>query len=174
MKSDHLMIPISWAGRAALLLISLLPLPAIGQGAASGIITGRVSNAATQASLEAASVAIANSTHSVTTERDGTYRLVVPPGDYTLTVSYTGLDPQTVPVSIGANAVIRRDIALTSVIYQLDKFTVSGEREGTALAVTLQRRAPNVKSSPVTTPWPPAKDSFGLVKYFRRSTKWLI
>src|SRR5688500_1816236 len=138
-------IRISQMGRAVLLLISLWPLQILGQGAATGTITGRVSNAATQASLEAASVGIADSIHSVMTERDGTYRLVVPPGDYTLTISYTGLDPQTVPVSVPANAVVRRDIALTSVIYQLDKFTVSGEREGNALAITLQRQAPNVK-----------------------------
>src|SRR5687768_11205531 len=102
---------ISQAGRAVLLLVSLLPLRIVGQSAATGTITGRVSNAATQASLEAASVAIADSPYSATTERDGTYRLVVPPGNHTLTVSYTGLDPQTAAVSVSADTVVRRDIA---------------------------------------------------------------
>jgi TonB-dependent receptor len=39
-----------------------------------------------------------------------------------------------------------RDVALTAEIYKLDKFTVAGVREGTALAETLQRQAPNVKN----------------------------
>ena len=39
-----------------------------------------------------------------------------------------------------------RDIALTSEVYKLEKFTVAGEREGTAKAETLQRQAPNVKN----------------------------
>ena len=39
-----------------------------------------------------------------------------------------------------------RDIELTSEIYKLEKFTVAGQREGTAKAETLQRIAPNVKA----------------------------
>ena len=38
------------------------------------------------------------------------------------------------------------DIALTADIYRLEKFVVAGEREGSALAVQLQRNAPNVKN----------------------------
>ncbi|MBI4625507.1 MAG: TonB-dependent receptor, partial [Verrucomicrobia bacterium] len=39
-----------------------------------------------------------------------------------------------------------RNVELTAEIYKLDKFTVAGEREGTAKAEVLQRLAPNVKA----------------------------
>jgi iron complex outermembrane recepter protein len=126
-------------------LICLIPALSFGADAALVTITGRVSNAGTQANLEGATVTLAGTSHTATTERDGTYRLQVPAGQHTLTVSYTGLDPQSVTVTASAGTTVRRDIELTSAIYQLDKFVVPGEREGNALAITLQRQAPNVK-----------------------------
>ncbi|MBI4622096.1 MAG: TonB-dependent receptor [Verrucomicrobia bacterium] len=116
------------------------------QAAGTGIITGRVSNAATNVNLEGAIVRLADTEFSAKTERDGTYRLPVPAGNYTLAASYTGLDAQNVPVSVLAGDTARRDIGLTAEIYKLSAFTVSGEREGNALAITLQRQAPNVKN----------------------------
>ena len=45
-----------------------------------GTISGRISNAATQANLEGAWVRIEGTSYSATTERDGTYQLQVPAG----------------------------------------------------------------------------------------------
>lgn len=110
-----------------------------------GTLTGRVSNAATKSSLEGALVQLDGTVHAVRTERDGTYRLSVPAGSYAVTVSYTGLDPQTGMVAVQAGETARRDFGLSAEIYKLNAYTVSGEREGNALAITLQRQAPNVK-----------------------------
>jgi iron complex outermembrane receptor protein len=111
-----------------------------------GLITGRVSNAATSANLEGAVVLLEGTTFSTVTERDGTYRLRVPAGNYTLVGSYTGLDSQKTLVSVADGATVVREIGLTADVYRMEKFTVAGEREGSALATTRQRQAPNVKN----------------------------
>ena len=111
-----------------------------------GLITGRVSNAATNANLEGAVVLLEGTTFSTVTERDGTYRLRVPAGNYTLAGSYTGLDSQKTLVSVADGATLVREIGLTADVYRMEKFTVAGEREGSALATTRQRQAPNVKN----------------------------
>ena len=41
---------------------------------------------------------------------------------------------------------VQRDIGLTAEIYKMEKFTVAGEREGNALAITLQRQSDGVKN----------------------------
>jgi iron complex outermembrane recepter protein len=128
------------------ILAILLPTALWSQAAAVGTITGRVSNAATGASLEGAVVRLAGTQLSAVAERDGTYRLQVPAGDYTVTATYTGLDEQSVAVSVPAGAIVRQDLGLTSMIYQLDKFVVATEREGNALAITMQRQLPNIKN----------------------------
>ena len=115
------------------------------QSAAPVAAVGRVSNAATGASLEGAIISLEGTPYSTRTERDGTYRLEVPAGSYLLAVSYTGLDTQRVPLVLQDGETARRDIAMTADIYKMDAFTVASEREGNALAITLQRQAPNVK-----------------------------
>ncbi|MBI4621599.1 MAG: TonB-dependent receptor [Verrucomicrobia bacterium] len=56
------------------------------------------------------------------------------------------MDEQVIPVPITAGATVIKDVPLTSSIYQLDKFVVSGEREGNAQAITIQRQSTGVKS----------------------------
>jgi TonB-dependent receptor len=116
-----------------------------GQGVPTATTVGRVSNAATGASLEGALVSLEGTPYSTRSERDGTFRLDVPAGNYTLAVSYTGLDTQKLSLALQNNETVRRDIAMTADIYKMDAFTVASEREGNALAITLQRQAPNVK-----------------------------
>src|SRR5690606_16491197 len=64
----------------------------------------------------------------------------------TLNVRYTGLDPQQATINVVAGQTATRNFELTADIYQLEEFNVAGMREGSALAVTLQRQAPNVKN----------------------------
>jgi iron complex outermembrane receptor protein len=113
----------------------------------TGTISGQVSNAATRAFLEGAVVATAGTAQSAVTDREGRFQINVPAGaDVTLVVSFTGLDVRRVPVRVTAGQAVTQNVELTAEIYKLDKFTVAGEREGTALAETLQRQAPNVKA----------------------------
>jgi TonB-dependent receptor len=114
--------------------------------AGTAALTGIVTNAATGRTLEGARVILQGTGREVLTDRDGTFRLSeVPEGPARITVFYTGLDAAeiSVPVTAGTN---RRDVALTSGIYKLEKFVVAGEREGNAQAITIQRNSTGVKT----------------------------
>ncbi len=124
-------------------------------GGASGTVSGSVTNAATRAFLEGAQVALAGTLHQTLTGRDGAFEFSgVASGNYTLEVSYTGLDRFSQPLAVRAGQNAVPVVGLKSDIYLLEKFTVNGEREGSAAAITRQRNADNVKSVVAT-------DSFG-------------
>jgi len=120
--------------------------PSSASNRAASTVAGRVSNAATHANLEGAVVRVEAQGIAVTTERGGTFQLPLPAGNHTLTVSYTGLETETASVSVPAGQTVRRDFALTSDIYRLNPYTVTGEREGNALAITLQRESQGVRN----------------------------
>ena len=116
-------------------------------GVAAGAISGRVQNLATGAYLEGASVRLEPTGQSTLTARDGSFYFpALPAGEYRVAVSYTGLDPQSATLAVAPGGSVTREFALTSQVYALDAFTVAGEREGNALAITQQRNAPNVKN----------------------------
>ena len=135
-------------------LVSLL-LVTLGRAAEGSVIAGSVNNAGTGNLLEGAKVEIPALGLAVFADHTGHYVLTgVPAGTHELVASYTGLDPArtTVVVSAGQRAV--RDFDLTTGIYTLQEFKVTGEREGGAAAITAQRNADNVKNVV-------AMDSFG-------------
>ncbi|WP_414662583.1 TonB-dependent receptor [Horticoccus sp. 23ND18S-11] len=136
------------AGRLRLLLsFVLLTGVALAQTAGSNVISGQVSNAVTKSYLQGAVVEIAGTALSATTDREGRYEFFgVPAGPATLVVNFTGLDALRVPIVVTPGQRMVKDVELTSSIYKMEKFTVAGEREGTAKAETLQRLAPNVKN----------------------------
>ena len=132
-------------GGWSLLLAVLFPLLASGQ--TGGTITGQVSNNATQSYLEGAVVELLGTGRTAITDREGRYQFTgVTPATVTLVVSFTGLDAKRIPLSVSPGERVVQNVELTAEIYRLDKFTVAGEREGTAKAETLQRQAPNVKA----------------------------
>ncbi len=134
------------AFRAGLILASVAFLPVLA-AQSTAHFSGRVQHAATGAYLEGATVTVEPGGQSTLTSRDGSfYFSTLPPGDYRFSVSYTGLDTQSIPVGLAAGQSVTREIALTAQIYAMEKFTVAGEREGNALAITQQRNAPNVKN----------------------------
>ncbi|MBI4626522.1 MAG: TonB-dependent receptor [Verrucomicrobia bacterium] len=122
--------------------------------AAAGLVLGQVSNQATGDLLPGAVVQVEGTNISTVTERGGVYNLSLPPGTYTLLVSFAGLDQARTPVAVAAGAPVTRDVTLTSTIYKLDAFTVAGVREGNALAIQTQRLAENPK-------WVVATDTYG-------------
>ena len=127
--------------------------PAAAQSA--GTITGSISNSATRNLLEGAKVEVTALGLSALTDNTGRYVFTgVPAGTHELSVSYIGLDPSTAMITVGAGQRAVRDFELSSSVYRLDAFKVTGEREGDALAITAQRNASNVKNIV-------AMDSFG-------------
>ena len=114
---------------------------------AQGMITGRVSNAATRINLEGARVEVQGQNRVELTDSEGVYRIMgLPAGSVSLSVSYTGLKTQVVTLQFGGTGTARQDVALTSDVYVMGRYTVSGEREGNALAITMQRNSAGVKS----------------------------
>jgi hypothetical protein len=121
----------------------------------SGTITGSVSNTATRNLLEGAKVEVVALGLGTLTDNTGRFVLTgVPAGTYEITVSYIGLDRSRSQVVVAPRERVVRDFELTSNIYQLEAFKVTGEREGDALAITAQRNAMNVRNIV-------AMDSFG-------------
>lgn len=120
-----------------------------GQGTA--LITGRVLNPATGEYLRNATVTVAGTALSTTTETGGLYTLVgVPAGEVKLVVTYTGLDTAEVTVAATAGGSVQRDIELTSAAYNsgvvsLGEFVVATEREGNARALQDQKASVNMK-----------------------------
>ena len=129
--------------RTLLLAAGLLP----GLTATAGTVTGTISNAATRNLLEGARVEVPRLGLSALTDGTGRYVLTdVPDGTHELVASYLGLDPARATVTVAGAVAATRSFDLTAAIYRLDTFTVTGEREGNAAALTAQRNAPNVKN----------------------------
>lgn len=130
---------------AALFVFLFLLLPAnVFAQSANGTATGRVSNAATQKYLASVSVADKETKRAAVTDADGVYILVLPEGERTLVVTYGGLDTQEMRITVAAGKTVTTDVSLTSADYdkdlvKLDKFVVSGEREGRMASIAQQK-----------------------------------
>ena len=117
-------------------------------GARAETLSGTVSNSATKNLLPGAKVEIPALGVFTLADPTGSYVLnEVPAGTYDVAVSYTGLDTthSSVTITPGQQRTVH-DFDLSSSVYKLDAFRVSGEREGSAAAITAQRNAPNVKN----------------------------
>ena len=133
-----------WLFLSTVALILVAPLRA---QTPDGAIVGIVSNAGTGDLLEGVRVAIPSLGLATLTDATGRYVFSpVPAGSHEVTANYTGLEPQRLAVTVETGRRATRDFALTAGVYRLDAFTVAGEREGGAAAVTAQRNAANVKN----------------------------
>ena len=127
----------------ALLLFLAAALPPV----LAATITGYVSNAATGNFLEGARVEIPALGLGALTDNTGRFVLGdVPAGAHEVVATYTGLDAMRATLNVGATQPATQNFDLTSGIYKLDAFQVTGEREGNAAALTAQRNATNVKN----------------------------
>jgi iron complex outermembrane recepter protein len=118
-------------------------------------ITGTVSNAATGNLLPGARVELPALGLSALTDETGRYELSpVPPGAHEVIVSYVGLDAVRRTLNVAGTQSAVADFDLTTGIYKLDQFKVTGEREGDAAAITAYRNSENLKNIAAT-------DSFG-------------
>ncbi len=118
-------------------------------------LIGNVSNVATGNLLDGARVDVPSLNLTAFTDNTGRYVLSsLPAGTHEIVVTYVGLDPVRSTIAVNDTATTTRNFDLTSAIYKLDAFKVTGEREGGAAAITAQRNAENVKNIV-------AMDSFG-------------
>ena len=143
----RLVLPLFFALLGASLLPAAEPGPkasgaSTAAAAGTAVLQGRVSNQATGASLEDASVEIVGAGRSVATERDGSFAIRgLGAGSLTVRVVYPGLDPMTRVVEIGSGATAVQDFNLTSDVYKMESFAVTAVREGNAAAIARQEKA---------------------------------
>lgn len=141
---------------------------AFAQSANLGTIQGRVQNATNGLYLKNARITVEGTTLETLTDEYGDYSLTeVPAGADTLKVFYTGLEQQTVTVNVPAGQTVQQNFLLASArftqevkdnVVKLDQFVVTAAREtnASAIAVSEQRFAPNIKNVV-------ASDAFGNV-----------
>ncbi|MDP3070911.1 MAG: TonB-dependent receptor [Opitutaceae bacterium] len=124
---------------------------------ATGTITGRIFNPASDQYVRNAQVQIAGTSLSAVSEDGGTYRISgVPAGDATVVVTFTGYRTESATVRVTAGGSVARDFQLVSSlqalaaadsVIKLDKFVVSNDREGNAKAIMEQRNSMNITNS---------------------------
>ena len=148
MKQKYLN-PLIAAALAATALFVPLSKAAVAPAAAVtafGEISGNVGNIATGRLLEGAKVDLPTLGLSVLTDQTGQFVLRnVPAGSHDIVATYLGLDPVTAAVVVSAGQRATRNFDLTTGVYKLQAFAVTGEREGNAAALTAQRNATNKK-----------------------------
>ncbi|MEO6246297.1 MAG: TonB-dependent receptor [Opitutaceae bacterium] len=114
---------------------------------ATGTVEGRVFNQTTGNALRSAVVSVVGTGLQTYTDEEGFYRISrVPVGMRNLDVTYSGLTPQKIDLSVSAGSIVRRDIMLDDVL-RLEAFTVEAtqlSQEGVAMQE--QRMAPNIKT----------------------------
>jgi iron complex outermembrane receptor protein len=137
---------------AAGLLAVAVPLPA---QSATGTITGRVFNPATNEYIRNVEVSVEGTSLATQTEGNGYYQLFnVPEGEVTLTVTYPGYNRVTEKLNVTAGAAAVRDFELTALgrtakpgdaVLTLETLVVAAEREGQSKMIAEQKQAMNVK-----------------------------
>jgi iron complex outermembrane receptor protein len=152
MKRNYLLAPFALLAGWLALALPLAPIihaagvaPVV--AGAGGTVTGYVSNLASKNLLEGAKVELPQLGLIALTDNTGRYTLAgVPAGTHEVVASYLGLDPARGQVTVSAGERSVRNFDLTTEIYRLQEFKVTGEREGAAAAITAQRNAENVKN----------------------------
>ncbi|MFU8843196.1 MAG: TonB-dependent receptor [Bacteroidales bacterium] len=75
-------------------------------------------------------VYLKGTTYGAATDVNGYFAITkIPPGTYTLMVTYLGFDTLQMPVTLNANAVLTKNLLLEQGFYTLEQFQVTAERE---------------------------------------------
>ena len=124
----------------------------------TGRLTGTVRHAVTGNLLNGASVDLPQLARSTGTDENGRFDFSgMPVGEHLVTVTYTGLDPETRTVRVMPGAAAARvEFRLKSEILSMETFQVTAEASGHAAVITRQRNAANLLSAAAT-------DAFGSI-----------
>ena len=110
---------------------------------ASSVVSGKVTDARTGANLKGALVTIEETGQMANTDDLGTFRFPsVPPGDYTLRVSYLGYADQSTAFSAAGGRAVVRNLSLIGGS-ELEEIVVYGARSARAMALNIERSAEN-------------------------------
>jgi len=113
----------------ALTFAVLLSVPPAALAQTADTLTGHVTDAAGQP-ISAATVEIAELGRSAATAADGSFRVVLPPGHYTVVIRHTGFAPVVRDVVLTQAAVV--DVAMAPSPFRLEPVTVTATRSPVA------------------------------------------
>jgi len=113
----------------ALALAVLLAVPGVAAAQTADTLTGRVTDAAGQP-VPVATVEASELGRSTTTAPDGTFRLALPPGRYTVVVRRAGFAPVVRGVTLLGTVAV--DVALAASPFRLEPVTVTATRSPVA------------------------------------------
>ncbi len=106
---------------------------------AAGTIKGKVFDRDTKDALPGANVVIKGTSIGAATDLNGMYSIPnVPPGTYTIQVSYIGYLPTSVAVTVGEQATVEQDFGLRGVAIEGRGVTVTAQAQGQIQAINQQ------------------------------------
>ncbi|QNF33053.1 carboxypeptidase-like regulatory domain-containing protein [Adhaeribacter swui] len=103
------------------LFLALVTIPAFAQFK----LTGTLTDEATQKPVVAANIVVQNTSKGAITNEQGNFSLLLPAGNYQITFSSVGYQPQTRQVQISQDT--RLDVALLQDNKQMDELTITGK-----------------------------------------------
>ncbi|MBN2357114.1 TonB-dependent receptor [candidate division KSB1 bacterium] len=113
----------------------------------AGVVAGRVSDESSGDFLPGANVMLKGTSYGDATDREGEYVIAnVPPGTYTLSVTYIGYETVTVEVTVAAGEETKQDVPLKVSYVQMGQVVVEGIRQGQIKALSQQRTANNIQN----------------------------
>ncbi len=97
------------------------------------VITGKVTEDATKASIPGAGVKVQGTNFAVAANSDGSYSLAanLAPGNYQIAVTFIGYKTSTKQVTLGDNTNVTADFSLSQDAMGLDEVIVTGTSQGT-------------------------------------------
>ena len=108
----------------------LLPLLAFATAveAQTGILTGRVTDAANDQPLAGVQIRLGTTLQGAVTREDGTYRLQATPGTYEMRAARIGYATRVESVTINEGETVTRNFGLVAMLLNLDPSVVIGSR----------------------------------------------
>lgn len=138
------------------LALTLLSLAVAVNAQETGRLIGTVRHGLTGVLLNGATVELSPATRSTRSDENGRFEFSgLAAGEVVLTVSYTGLDPETRTVRVNPGGLPTRvDLVLKSDVLLMETIQVTAEASGHAAAITRQKNAANALAAAAT-------DAFG-------------
>ncbi len=130
---------------ATIVLVTLLFIFGSLNAQVRGRITGRVIDAQSGEYLPGANVVLQGTNFGDASDRDGEFLIQnIPPGTYTLEVSYIGYDDFSTDVTVSAGRTFTQDVRMQVSYVEMEEVVVTGMRQGQRKALSQQRTAPNI------------------------------
>jgi len=112
---------------------------------ADGRIQGFITDATTNDVLQGANVIFEGTSIGTATDLDGAYLITdIPPGSYTVSVSYIGYQSMSFTIEVEEDQSINRNISMNAVVLEGEEIVVTAQAEGQYAAINKQLSSGNI------------------------------